>query len=130
MFKLNKRSITNLVGVHKDLVLIVNRTAELYNGEFIVTEGLRTVARQKELFAKNLSKTMKSRHITGHAVDLAVKIDGTISWKWHLYEELNDIVQVAAKELKIPVEWGGSWLTLRDGVHFQLPKAKYPAIAS
>ena len=63
-----------LEGVHPDLVKVVHRAAALSDIDFTVLEGLRTVARQKQLVKAGASKTMNSRHITGHAVDLAVLV--------------------------------------------------------
>lgn len=72
-FSIDARSERNLQGVNKDLVKVVRRAAELSEIPFTVTEGLRTIERQRQLVAKGASKTMKSRHLTGHAVDLAAK---------------------------------------------------------
>ena len=128
---LNDRSEKNLQGVHPDLVAIVHRAAELYDETFIVTEGLRTIERQRQLVAKGASKTMNSRHIKaangfGHAVDLAVTLDGELRWDWPLYKRLADIVKQAAADVGVPIEWGGDWRTFKDGPHFQLPWATYP----
>lgn len=125
-FTLSQKSLDRLKGVHQDLVKVVKRAIELTPIDFMVTEGLRTLARQKELVAKGASQTMKSRHITGHAIDLAALPDGKLSWAWKDYETLNKAMQAAAQELGIPIEWGGSWRTLKDGPHFQLPFSKYP----
>jgi peptidoglycan L-alanyl-D-glutamate endopeptidase CwlK len=128
---LNDRSEKNLQGVHPDLVAIVRRAVELYDETFIVTEGLRTIERQRQLVAKGASKTMNSRHIKaangfGHAVDLAVTLDGELRWDWPLYKRLADIVKQAAADVGVPIEWGGDWRTFKDGPHFQLPWATYP----
>lgn len=125
--ELNERSLSRLVGVHEDLVAIVKRAADLTPIDFIVTEGLRTIERQKQLVAKGASRTMKSRHITGHAVDLAAVLDGEVRWDWPLYAKLADAMKTAADELQIPVEWGGDWRSFKDGPHFQLPFEDYPA---
>jgi peptidoglycan L-alanyl-D-glutamate endopeptidase CwlK len=69
---------------------------------------------------------MNSRHITGHAVDLAALVGGQVRWDWPLYGKLAEAMKAAAAELKIPMEWGGDWKTLRDGPHFELSRAKYP----
>lgn len=123
---LNSRSIERLKGVHPDLVKIINKAAEITDVDFIVTEGLRTPARQKQLVAAGASKTMKSRHITGHAVDLAVTVGGKVRWDWPLYNKLAAVVKKAAAEVKVPIEWGGDWKTFKDGPHFQLPHKLYP----
>ena len=123
---LNTRSLKNLEGVHEDLILVVHRAAEITNIDFIVTEGLRTLEKQKKLFEKGASKTMKSRHLTGHAIDLAAVIDGEVRWEFPLYDQLADTMKEAAQIEGVAIEWGGSWLKFRDGPHFQLPWSKYP----
>ncbi len=69
-FRFSQRSENNLKGVNPALVQVVRRALELSIVDFGVTEGLRTVERQKELVAKGASQTMNSRHITGHAIDV------------------------------------------------------------
>jgi peptidoglycan L-alanyl-D-glutamate endopeptidase CwlK len=115
-----------LIGVNEDLVKVIHKAAELTDLDFVVTEGLRTEGRQLMLFNAGKSKTMSSRHITGHAVDLAVMVNGDITWGWGYYDHLAKIIKIAAKELSIPIEWGGDWKTFKDGPHFQLPWATYP----
>lgn len=126
MFKLSNKSLDRLKGVHPDLVKVVKRAIELTEIDFSVGEGLRTIERQKELVAKGASQTMKSRHLTGHAVDLYAIVDGTVSWEWKYYSKISESVLKAAKELGVDVEWGGNWKTIKDGPHFQLTWAKYP----
>lgn len=123
---LNERSLNKLAGVHPDLVWVIYRAAEIYPGTFIVTEGVRTLARQKELLAAKATTTLKSRHLTGHAVDLAVMVGSEVRWDWPLYGALADVVKQAAKEEGIPLEWGGDWKSFKDGPHFQLPWKDYP----
>ena len=131
MFALGQRSINNLVGVHPDLVKIVQRAIQLSQVDFTVTCGVRTIAEQKVLVAAGASKTMNSRHIPGKdgyskAVDLAALISGQVRWDWPLYSKLAEAMKAASKELGIPLEWGGDWKTFKDGPHFQLPAKFYP----
>lgn len=123
---LGPRSRKHLEGVHPDLVRVIERADSLGVLDFSVSEGLRSPKRQAELLAHGASTTMKSRHLTGHAVDLAVLIDGKVRWDWPLYAKLNAVVQTAADEIKVPVEWGGNWISFKDGCHWQLPWTKYP----
>jgi peptidoglycan L-alanyl-D-glutamate endopeptidase CwlK len=125
---LNDRSERNLKGVHPDLVRVVRKAALLLaEGPlgFIVTEGLRTKERQKELYDAGASKTMDSRHLTGHAVDLAATVTGEVRWDWPLYTTLAHLMKSAAEIEKVNIRWGGDWLTFRDGPHFELPRTKY-----
>lgn len=128
--KLNTASESRLRGVHPDLVRVVRRCAADWADPetgFIVTQGLRTLEEQKLLKAKGASRTLRSRHLTGHAVDLAVSVQGQARWDWPLYAKLAKAMKAAAKVEKVPLEWGGDWTSFKDGPHFQLPWAKYPA---
>jgi peptidoglycan L-alanyl-D-glutamate endopeptidase CwlK len=123
---LGARSLSRLQGVHPDLVRVVQKAATMSDLDFTVLEGLRTVERQKQLFAQKATKTMNSRHITGHAVDLAPMIGGKISWDWPLYNRLSKIVKAAAAAEKVSITWGGDWRTFKDGPHWELPWKQYP----
>lgn len=125
-YKLGTRSEQRLKGVHPDLVKVIRRTIELSPIDFTVLEGRRTVDRQRELFAKKATRTMRSRHIHGFAVDIAPLVDGVVRWDWPLYNQLAKVVKKAAKEVKVPVEWGGDWTSFKDGPHWQLPAKLYP----
>jgi len=125
--KLNDRSTRCLYGVHGDLVRVVTRAAAITSLDFVVTEGVRTLARQTELLAAHATQTLKSRHLTGHAVDLATVLAGEVRWDWPLYHRLAEIVKQAAKDASVTIEWGGDWTSFKDGPHYQLPWAEYPA---
>jgi len=124
--KFSERSEKNLVGVHPDLVKVMRLAIERTTVDFGITEGLRTKERQKELFDQKKSRTMNSRHLTGHAVDIMAYVNGKGSWVWELYESINKAVQDAADELRVPIVWGGSWVSFRDGPHFELDREFYP----
>ena len=125
-FKLSKHCYERLVGIHPDLVKIVERAIKISGIEFKVGEGIRTLARQKELMAKGATQTMNSRHLTGHAVDLHAYPQGKLSWDWKYYYQIEEAMKQAAKELKVSIEWGGDWKSFKDGPHWQLPWNKYP----
>ena len=127
---LNTASVARLRGVHPDLVRVVRRCAADWadpDTGFIVTCGLRTVEEQRLLYEKGATRTMKSRHLTGHAVDLAATVQGQVRWDWPLYSKLSKAMKAAAKTEKVPIEWGGDWVSFKDGPHYQLPISKYPA---
>lgn len=132
-YVLGAKSLQKLDGVHPDLVKVVKRAIEISEIDFTVTEGVRTMARQKELVAAGASKTLKGRHIPDNnkcgmscAVDLAALVGGKVDWSWPLYGKLAKAMKQAASELSVPIEWGGDWTTLKDGPHFQLPWKQYP----
>lgn len=127
-FVLSARSQARLVDVHPDLRRIVRRAIKLTPVDFMVTDGRRTLKRQKELVAIGATWTLNSRHLTGHAVDLAAVVGNRVRWDWPLYFKLRDAMMAAAAEWETPLEWGGDWPGRQaDGPHFQLPWAKYPA---
>ena len=123
-YQLGNKSRSKLHGVHQDLVLVVNRAIEITTQDFTVLEGLRTVERQKQLYSTGKSKTMKSRHLTGHAVDLA---PWPITWDWEYFYPIAEAMKDASQEVGVPIEWGGDWKSFPDGPHFQLPHKDYPA---
>lgn len=125
-YQLSERSEARLTGVHADLVRVVRRALELSTVDFAVVEGLRTPARQKELLASGASKTLNSRHITGHAVDLAPVIGGEIRWDWPPFYDIAQAMKAAAKELGVAVDWGGDWVSFKDGPHWELSRKVYP----
>ena len=105
---------------------VVKRADELCDVEFVVTEGLRSMKRQRQLMAAGATRTLNSRHITGHAIDLAAIVDGEVRWDWPLYDLISKAMLAAAKELGVPVIWGGSWRSFKDGPHFELDRKVYP----
>lgn len=131
-FTFGKRSETNLQGVHSDLVKVVRRALAMSEIDFSVIEGLRTKERQAQLFKQGATKTLNSRHLTGHAVDI---VPYPLDWNdIAAFGKLAKAMFAAAKELKIPIRWGGDWNrngrsddeTFYDGPHFELLKAVYP----
>lgn len=152
-FQLGAASMKELDGVHPDLIAVVKRAVQLTAQDFSVHDGKRTLAEQQKLVASGASTTLESRHLTGHAVDLVPYINGKLRWEWEPIYVIADAVRTAARELGIPLRWGGAWdidftasthppedlvadyadrrrkAGLRvfiDGPHFELPKARYP----
>lgn len=124
--ELSPKSRDRLRGVHPALAAVVERAAQLTDTDFVVTEGLRTQARQAELVKAGASRTMNSKHITGHAVDLAALVGGSVRWDWPLYHRLAAAMKRAASELGIPIVWGGDWQSFPDGPHFEIDPGAYP----
>lgn len=134
-----------LAGLHPDLVRVIERAAR--DIDLAVVEGVRTLARQRELVASGASRTLNSRHIPaknglGHAIDIyPVTNTGKVIVNWNddprgtpasdrkangPFTRLNRAVVEAAKVERVPLEWGGAWKGFPDGPHYQLPWASYP----
>ena len=125
-FALGQRSKDRLTGVHPDLVKVIEEAIKESPLDFSITEGLRTKERQKELFDAGKSQTMNSRHITGKAVDIAVLLEGKVTWEFRHYQTVADHIKKVAKELGIELVWGGDWQSFKDGPHFELNRSVYP----
>jgi peptidoglycan L-alanyl-D-glutamate endopeptidase CwlK len=124
----SKRSLKALEGIHPDLRRVFDRALQESPLDFVVIEGLRTVERQRQLVRAGASKTMNSRHITGHAVDIVpVGPNGKIAFDWPLYHRIAPAVKAAAKAEGVAIVWGGDWKSFRDGPHFELDRRAYPA---
>jgi len=120
------KSVKKMTGVHPALKKVLYRAIEITDVDFSIIEGVRTLERQKQLVASGASKTLNSRHLSGHAVDIAPYVEGEIRWDWPLYHRLAKVMKTASKEIGVPVEWGGDWIRFKDGPHWQLPWGKYP----
>lgn len=125
-YKWGKRSLRNLQGIHPDLRAVCDRAIRISEQDMTVIEGLRTVERQRELLRKGFSKTMRSRHLTGHAVDIVpYPIAHRLSYPQHIWDMLAEAMFRSSDELNVPVEWGykkWGW----DHPHWQLPWRQYP----
>ena len=120
MYKFSKRSLDNLKGVDERLVKLMEEVLSISPYDFGITEGLRTIEKQKEYVRTGKSQTMNSYHLKGKAVDIVVYKDGEVTWDLKYYKEIADIVKETATEKGLKITWGGDWKTLVDGPHFQL----------
>lgn len=140
MSSFSKRSLDNLVGVHPNLVKILKEAIKDTPVDFTITEGLRTTARQKELYAQGRTKpgikvtnkngtTNKSNHQAkadgyGHAVDLYPYYNGAVQvTDKEVIPKLKLIavhIKAVAKCLKLDITWGGDWKNPYDPPHFEL----------
>ena len=129
-FTLSARSRARLVGVHPELVRVVELAIRLSTVDFVVTQGNRTQAEQDALYAQGRTKpgpvvtwTRNSNHIGGRAVDVAPFVDGAVEWddngKLGLWPRIAEAFKSAADELSVPIVWGGNW-TKPDRPHFEL----------
>lgn len=133
-FLLSQRSLDRLAGVHPVLEQIVKGAIAISKTDFTVVEGVRSLAKQREYFNAGKSRTMNSRHLTGHAVDLMpwgdFDGDGDNEGSWELanFYPLNDAMQKAGAAIGVRVEWGGTFFgpTFIDAPHWQIDPMRYP----
>ena len=123
MYKFSQRSLDRMKGVNEKLVNLMKEAIKTSPYDFGITEGLRTVERQRELVAQKKSQTMNSRHLKGEAVDIVVYDEkGKVTWTFKYYEVVASHIKSVAKKLGINITWGGDWKSFKDGPHFQIEK--------
>lgn len=124
-YKFSQKSLDKLSTVHPDLQRLFKEAITGSPYDFSITEGVRSLERQKELVEAGKSQTMNSRHLTGKAVDIAVFVDGKVTWDFKYYKEVADHIKVMAILNDIAIVWGGDWVSFKDGPHFELDRKIY-----
>lgn len=145
MAKFSQRSKDALKGVHPDLVRVMEAAIADTPQDFTIVEGVRTAARQAELYAQG--RTIKGRAVKGpivtnadgvtkksnhqpkadgygHAVDLYPYYDGKVQVQdKDVIRRLGVIarhVKDKAARLGVAITWGGDWRSPHDPPHFEL----------
>lgn len=145
-FKFSQRSLRVLATVDKRMQDVALRALHLSNVDFVVTDGGRTLDEQKRLFGKGRTVAeclrngvpaayaqpkerkvtwtiTRSNHLGGRAIDVAPYVNGKVDYEAPgAYKEISRAFKAAAKELNIPISWGGDWTTSVDRPHFELNK--------
>lgn len=135
MFTFGHKSKASLLHVHSDLVLVVSRGLLYSPYDFMVTEGLRLMERQKRLMAQGFSKTLNSNHLMqsdgfAHAFDVMAvgdldrdgdvdAQDKALTWDHVIYSGIAEAMKRAAAEMSISIRWGGDFKSFFDGPHFE-----------
>ena len=125
--KFGKRSKANLKGVDKRIIKVLDEVIQHF--DFTVLEGRRTLERQAELYKDGSTKTMKSKHLTGKAVDIAPYPINFQNTERFCY--LAGFVMGAAQKRGYNIRWGRDWMsewlnqdknnsTFLDYVHFEI----------
>lgn len=125
-YVLSPRSLNSLIDVHPALIRVVELALKKSPYDFVITWGVRTEKQQRVLFEGGKSRTMDSRHLTGHAIDVAALVNNAVTWEHEYYKAIADAFKNAAFELGIDIEWGGDWPGFVDATHFQLSREAYP----
>lgn len=112
-----------LAGIHPQLASVVVEAVkrfEQFSGYTVrVTSGYRTAEEQMALYRSGKSKTTKSAHMQGRAVDLAILRDKgriyEVRGEW--YVMLDRFMQQQSREFDVIIGWGGHW-KMRDYGHW------------
>lgn len=110
-FRFGASSEKELVGVNFDLVTVTRLALQRSKQDFIVFDGIRSLAEQQRHVQNGTSKTMKSKHLDGLAVDLVPWINGKPVWDWNGCYLIAMAMDEAATELGLAhrITWGGAW---------------------
>ena len=106
MYKLSKKSRKNMVGIHPILAFAVEMAIKETKQDFTVLEGVRDMVRQREMVANGSSKTLRSYHLNGLAVDLVAYVNGTVTWEEKYYREIGRAMKAIITRYNLPIEWG------------------------
>lgn len=132
--KFSKRNLKNFIGVRPHLVAVAAQALHSKFVDFVVVEGVRPQERQQYLYDHGKSKTLKSAHLKGNAIDCYPIVNGEIEFDHvptfiKMYRAFND----ASDHLGVPIRWGGDWdedkdfydSRFFDGPYFELNKRSY-----
>jgi peptidoglycan L-alanyl-D-glutamate endopeptidase CwlK len=110
-FKLGAKSQDELIGVKKELVRCVELAITMTTQDFTVYDGIRSIEEQKKHVANGTSKTLKSKHLDGLAVDLVPWVGGKPVWDWSRIYPIAKAMDDAATKLGYAdkIRWGGAW---------------------
>lgn len=128
-FALSNRSRTNLENVHPDLVEVVMLAGQLADAEgldFIITDGHRSYEEQVQYVKTGKSKTLKSRHLGGFAIDFVGLVNGRVTYDVGVMTRIADCFKRAAAKRRVRICWGGDWKSFKDTPHIELDKEVYP----
>lgn len=142
MNKFSQRSKKSLEGVHPDLVKLMESSIVDSPEDFTVVEGVRTQARQQELYKQGRSKkgvkvtnidgvNKKSNHQPkkdgfGYAVDIYPFYNGSVQVNDKevipKLKMITDHIKKKAKDLGIVIVCGIDWIDPYDPPHIELKR--------
>lgn len=131
MPKLGKRSLSRLKGVDPRLVTLCHAVVKDF--DITIIEGLRDLETQKKYVKEGKSKTLKSKHLEGRAIDIAPY---PVDWdNLARFDFLAGMMYAYANMMGVKIRWGGDFdqdlmfgtkgktkgkETFKDLVHFEL----------
>ncbi len=130
MNELSPRALRELTGVHPALVAVVTLAWTYLNSDYEVIDGIRTHAEQRNYVRRGVSRTMNSYHLPwkgnglGHATDIVPMVNGVPKWPnaYAAWKDIEQAMKRAARELGVPITWGGDWKNRWDKPHWQIPR--------
>jgi peptidoglycan L-alanyl-D-glutamate endopeptidase CwlK len=109
--------------VDANLIALAKKAREISPIPFEITEGLRTKERQRYLVKTGKSRTLKSYHLRGKAIDFVAMPGGKVSWDLKDYKTIVEkAFKPAAKALGLTdkITYGVYWKSIVDGPHVEI----------
>lgn len=133
MYSFSEKSLERLSTCDEKLQKVALLAIMLSEVDFGISEGYRSPARQKMLYAKGrtaegdivtyidgVKKKGKHNYKPSKAFDVYAYVNGRVSWEKKYYDQINEAIQEAADTFGIIVYWGGEWITFKDYPHFEI----------
>jgi peptidoglycan L-alanyl-D-glutamate endopeptidase CwlK len=133
---LGKQSKGKLIGVHPNLVKVIEVAIIDTPIDFSIVSGVRTTKEQQDLYAQGRTKPgaivtkadgikNKSNHQVksdglGYAIDFCPYVNGKLDWNIEKnFKIIAEHILDVAESLEVDIEWGGTW-NFKDLPHIQL----------
>lgn len=142
-YVLSKRSLNSIANVDSRLAAVAKRAIEITEQDFVIIEGERSreqmminygkgrtaaqiarkgipakYARPNDRKVTWLNDPFASNHAKGKAIDV---VPYPVDWDdLNKFRAIATAFKAAAKELGVPLEWGGDWKKTKDYPHFEV----------
>lgn len=131
MYKFSQTSDDRLKTCDKRLQSIFYHAIKISKIDFGITEGYRSVERQKQLLAEGKTKVEFGKHneVPSLAVDIVPKVNGKSDYSIPVLSYIAGLVDAIAYQMGYNIRWGGNWdsdgemltdQTFDDLPHFEL----------
>lgn len=118
--KFDAASAKRLAGAHPMLQQLMNAARQKI--AFTILDSQRGREAQEKAFREGHSKAHFGQSAHNWTPAIAVDI-APVPLDWNnvaAFDALAKVILPLAKDMKIPITWGGSWATLKDRPHYEL----------
>lgn len=133
MYRFSRTSEKRLMYLHPNLQKFFIELLKISPYDFSISQGVRTAEEQNKLYQqgrtvpgkiitncdgyKSKSKHQVKEDGFGYAGDIAILVDGKVTWEEKYYEQIANVGRELMK--KYNIEWGGNWKNFKDLPHFE-----------
>lgn len=119
MASFGNTSRERMEGLDSDLVRLFEEVVKTFDCTVLKDGGLRTPARQQELFDLGVTKTLNSNHLTGNAIDI---VPYPVDWEDRERQyRFASFVFDTAMRMGIRVRWGGWFRAPGNKIFYDSP---------